>query len=57
MKTAEGPAISQRRGRTVEVRFADPKAHRGLRRFSSRGLKRVRIEAGVSVLAHNLVVV
>jgi transposase len=57
MKTAEAKAIYQQRGRTIELRFADAKTHRGLRRFSSRGLNRVRIEAGLSVLAHNLVVV
>ena len=32
-------------------------AHRVLRRFNSRGLKRARIEVGLSVLAHNLLVV
>ncbi len=57
METAEAKAIYKQRGQTVELRFADAKAHRGLRRFSGRGLKRVRIEVGLSVLAHNLVVV
>jgi transposase len=57
MATAEAKAIYRQRGRTIELRFADAKAHRGLRRFSSRGLRRVRIEAGLMVLAHNLRVV
>ncbi len=57
METAEAKAIDKQRGQTVELRFADAKAHRGLRRFSSRGLKRVRIEVGLTVLAHNLWVV
>lgn len=57
METAEAKAIYQKRGQTIELRFADTKAHRGLRRFSSRGLKRVRIEAGLLILAHNLRVV
>jgi len=57
MKTAEAKAIYKQRGQTIELRFADTKIHRGLRRFSSRGLKRVRIEVGLSVLAHNLLVV
>jgi transposase len=57
MKTAEAKAISKQRGQTVELRFADAKAHRGLRRFSGRGLERARIEVGLCVLAHNLLVV
>ena len=57
MKTAEAKAIYKQRGQTVELRFADTKAHRGLRRFSGRGLTRVRIEAGLLVLSHNLLVV
>ena len=39
----------------IEAELA--KAHRGLRRFSGRGLERVRIEVGLCVLAHNLLVV
>jgi hypothetical protein len=57
METPEAKAIYRRRSRTVELRFADTKEHRGLRRFSSRGLERVRIEAGLCVLAHNLLAV
>jgi transposase len=57
MQTPEAKAIYRRRGQTVELRFADTKAHRGLRRFSGRGLERVRIEVGLLVLSHNLLVV
>jgi hypothetical protein len=57
MQTAEAKAIYRQRGQTIELRFADAKAHRGLRRFSGRGLTRVRIEVGLMVLAHNLLVV
>jgi transposase len=57
MKTAEAKAIYRQRGQTVELRFADAKSHRGLRRFSGRGLKRARIEVGLWVLSHNLLVV
>jgi transposase len=57
MATAEAKAIYKRRGQTIELRYADAKTYRGLRRFSSRGLKRVRIEVGLMVLAHNLSVV
>ena len=57
MQTPEAKAIYRKRGQTVELRFADAKAHRGLRRFSGRGLERVRIEVGLCVLAQNLLVV
>jgi transposase len=57
MQTPEAKAIYRQRCQTVELRFADTKTHRGLRRFRSRGLKRVRIEAGLLVLSHNLLVV
>ena len=57
METPEAKAIYRKRCRTVELRFADTKEHRGLRRFSGRGLERVRIEAGLCVLAHNLLAV
>ena len=57
METPEAKAIYRKRSRTVELRFADTKEHRDLRRFSGRGLERVRIEAGLCVLAHNLLAV
>jgi transposase len=57
MKTVEAKAISKQRGQTVELRFADAKTHRGLRRFGGRGLNRVRTEVGLYVLTHNLLVV
>jgi hypothetical protein len=57
MQTPEAKAIYRQRCQTIELRFADAKTHRGLRRFSGRGLKRVRIEVGLLVLSHNLLVV
>jgi len=57
MQTPEAKAIYRKRCQTVELRFADAKEHRGLRRFSGRGLERARIEVGLCVLAHNLLVV
>jgi hypothetical protein len=57
MQTSEAKAIYRQRCQTVELRFADAKTHRGLRRFSGRGLTRVRIEVGLWVLAHNLLAV
>ena len=57
MKTPEARAIYRQRGQTVELRFADTKSHRDLRRFSGRGLARARIELSLCVLAHNLLVI
>jgi transposase len=55
MGTAEAKALYRQRSRTVELVNADWKTHRGLRRFSGRGLARVRCQVGLVVLAHNLV--
>ena len=57
METAQAKANYRKRGQTIELRFADAKEHRGLRRFRGRGLERARIEVGLCVLAHNLLVV
>jgi transposase len=55
MGTAEAKALYRLRGQNVELVNADWKEHRKLRRFSGRGLARVRSEVGLMVLAHNLV--
>jgi transposase len=55
METAEAKALYRLRGQKVELVNADWKEHRKLRRFSGRGLWRVRGEVGLLVLAHNLV--
>jgi hypothetical protein len=57
MQTEEAKALYRLRGQTVELANADAKEHRKLRRFSARGLKRVRCQIGLMVLAHNLLVV
>ena len=57
METAEAQRVYRLRGQTIEIVFADFKEHRGLRRFSSRGLVRVRTELALEVLVHNLLVV
>jgi transposase len=54
METEEAKAVYRLRGQTIEIVFADLKEHRGLRRFSSRGLARVRTEVASEVLLHNL---
>lgn len=42
------------RGQSVELSFADAKAHRGLARFHGRGVNRAQTETGLLVLAQNL---
>ena len=53
MATDEAKALYKLRKQTVELSFADLKAHRALRRFSGKGLSRARTEVGLLVLAHN----
>jgi transposase len=53
-ETAEAKELYRLRSQTVELVNADWKEHRKLRRFSGRGLKRVRCQVGLTVLAHNL---
>jgi hypothetical protein len=56
MACAEAKALYRQRSQHVEKAHADCKQHRKLRRFSGRGLVRVRAEVGLLVLAHNLLV-
>jgi transposase len=44
----------RKRGQTVELGYADVKTHRGLREFRSWGLPRARTQAGLVLLACNL---
>lgn len=53
MKSPAAKALYKLRSQTVERCFADGKQHRGLRRFSGRGLNRACISVGLFVLAHN----
>jgi transposase len=57
MGTDEAKRLYRLRSQTVELNYADMKEHRGLRRFHCRGLRRIRAEVGVLVLAHNLLFV
>src|SRR5271154_1830326 len=54
MGTAEGKELYRQRSQTVELVNADWKGHRKLRRFTGRGLRRVRCQVGLLVLTHNL---
>lgn len=54
MGTDAAKRLYRLRSQTVELVNADWKEHRQLRRFSGRGLGRVRIQVGLIVVAHNL---
>jgi hypothetical protein len=55
MAQPKAQALYRLRKQTVELVNADWKEHRRLRRFSGRGVRRVRCQVGLVVLAHNLV--
>ena len=57
MNTEEAKELYRLRKQTVELGYADLKGNRHLREFSGRGLTRVRTEAGLNELAHNLIIV
>ena len=54
MKSPEAKALYRQRSQSVERSIADQKEHRGLRRFSGRGQERAAVQAGLSILVHNL---
>ena len=54
MKTPEAKELYRQRSQCVERSYADQKEHRGLRKFSGRGLLRATAQAGLSILVHNL---
>lgn len=56
MATAEAKELYRLRHRTVELRYADLKEHRKMRRFHSYGLRRARGQIGAAVLAYNLLI-
>jgi transposase len=56
MKGEEAKRLYRLRKQTVELANADMKGNRGLRRLSGRGLKRADAQVGLTVLAHDLVV-
>lgn len=54
METEEAKSLYRLRGQTVERGFGDAKGNRRFTRFHGRGLKRVRAEIGLLVLAQNI---
>jgi hypothetical protein len=57
LATTEAKSLYRLRGQTVELGFADFKQHRSMRQFSGRGRYRAQRQVGLTVLAHNLLVV
>lgn len=55
MRSPEGQALYRRRGSNIELRFADLKEHRCLRRMTGRGLTHAAAQVSATVLVHNLV--
>lgn len=54
LTTEEGIAHRKQRPHDVESVFGNLKSNHGLRRFLLRGIKKVTIESGLALLAHNL---
>jgi transposase len=56
MKTPEAKELYKLRRQTIELRYADLKQHRQLRRFNHYGPRRARAQIGAAVLAYNLLI-
>ena len=53
LKSPEGVLLYRRRGFEVETVFGEMKRNQKFRRFSLRGLEKIRTEIGLLCLAHN----
>ena len=56
MQTPEAKELYNLRRQTIELRYADLKQHRQLRRFNHYGPRRARAQIGAAVLAYNLLI-
>jgi hypothetical protein len=56
MKSTEAKELYKQRSQTIELRYADLKQHRQLRRFNHYGPRRARAQVGAAILAHNLLI-
>jgi transposase len=56
METEDAQELRRLRGSIIELKFADAKGHRNLRRLHGRGLQRARTEVGLVALATNLLI-
>jgi hypothetical protein len=55
MEKKESKELYKKRKEQIERRYADGKEHRKLRKLSMRGLEGARLQVGLIVLAHNMV--
>ena len=54
LRTEKGDKLKRRRGQEVESCFGDLKMNQGYRRFNLRGKAKVKVEAGILMIIHNL---
>lgn len=54
LRTEKGDKLKRRRGQEVESCFGDLKMNQGFRRFGLRGKEKVRTEAGILMICHNI---
>ena len=54
LRTDQGDKLKRRRGQEVESCFGDLKMNQGFRRFNLRGKVKVKVEAGILMISHNL---
>src|SRR5690606_37671142 len=54
LSSDKGKELKRRRGHDVETCFGDLKSNQGFRRFHLRGKAKVKAEAGILMIAHNL---
>jgi len=54
LRTEKGDKLKRKRGQEVESCFGDLKMNQGFRRFNLRGKAKVKVEAGILMITHNL---
>lgn len=54
LQTEKGDKLKRRRGQEVESCFGDLKMNQGFRRFGLRGKEKVKTEAGILMICHNI---
>jgi hypothetical protein len=54
LRTEKGDKLKPKRGHEVESCFGNLKMNQGFRRFGLRGKEKVKTEAGILMICHNL---
>jgi transposase len=54
LRTQKGDKLKRKRGQEVESCFGDLKMNQGFRRFGLRGKEKVKTEAGIHMICHNI---